>query len=178
MKFLVVEGTVREGRKSIHAAHQIVDLLDRGHDAELFDPAEKEIPFLGNRRYKEDETPTPEDVEEYGREVEEADCVIFVAPEYNHSYPGVLKNLVDFLYPEYDGKPFAYITVSAGGFGGVRALEDLESLTVTLGGIPGPSLTVSDVGEIFSKEGELVDGDYRQRFEDFAEDVIEHARKH
>jgi NAD(P)H-dependent FMN reductase len=177
MKFLVVEGTVREGRKSIHAARHVTELLDERHEAELFDPAERDIPYLGNRRYKDDETPTPEDVEEFGAKVEEADCIVLVAPEYNHSYPGVLKNLLDFLYPEYDGKPFSYVTVSAGGFGGVHALEDLESLTVTLGGIPGPSIPVSSIGDVFSEDGELADSDYEERFREFAENVVEHARK-
>lgn len=177
MDFLVVEGTVREGRKSIHAARYITNILDEDHDAELFDPAQREIPFLGNRRYK-DEGETPAAVEEFGTKVEEADCLVIVTPEYNHSYPGSLKNLLDYMYPEYDDKPFSYITVSAGGFGGVRALEDIQSLTLALGGIPGPSLPVSRAGEVFSEEGELIDSEYEQRFRDFADKAVEHAEKH
>ncbi|MFB6190642.1 MAG: NADPH-dependent FMN reductase [Candidatus Nanohaloarchaea archaeon] len=177
MKFLVVEGTVREGRKSIHAARHVTELLDREHDAELFDPADRDIPHLGNRRYKDEESPTPEDIEEFGEKVEDTDGIVIVSPEYNHSYPGALKNLLDYLYPEYEDKPFSYVTVSGGGFGGVRVLEDLESLTVTLGGIPGPSIPVSNIGDIFSGEGELVDEEYEQRFQDFVEEVVEHARK-
>lgn len=176
MKFLVVEGTVREGRKSIQVARETVEKLEeRGQEAELFDIAEKDIPLLETRRYTEGEV--PEDVEEYGRKVEDADCLVIVTPEYNHSIPGALKNLIDYLYPEYDDKPFAYVTVSAGGFGGVHALEDLESLTVTLGGIPGPSLPVSKVGEVFNEGGDLVDEDYEKRFSDFADKAVEHAEK-
>ncbi|MFB6147560.1 MAG: NADPH-dependent FMN reductase, partial [Candidatus Nanohaloarchaea archaeon] len=168
MKFLVVEGTVREGRKSIHAAR---------HVAELFDPGEREVPLLETRRYTDPGEP-PGDIEEFGQEVEEADGLVLVCPEYNHSYPGALKNLLDYLYPEYDGKPFSFVTVSGGGFGGVRVQEDLESLAVTLGGIPGPSLPVSNVGDVFSEEGELVDDDYVERFRDFRDRVVEHTRQH
>lgn len=175
MKVLVIEGTVREGRVSIHAARYVERILDQRIDAELFDIKQKDIPMLENRRDKDSENPP--DVEEFGRKVEEADGLVIVSPEYNHSYPGALKNLMDHLYPEYDGKPFAYVTVSGGGFGGVRAQEDLESLTVTLGGIPGPSIPVSRASEVFDGE-EVIDDDYRERFEDFADRVVEHVDKY
>ena len=46
-----------------------------------------------------------------------ADALIIVAPEYNNGYPGVLKNALDYLLPEYERKPIGIVTVSAGGFG-------------------------------------------------------------
>lgn len=177
MEVLIVEGTAREGRKSIKAARKArEEFKSAGHKARIFDVKNREIPMLETRRYT-DPGETPEDVEEFGRMVENCDCLIIVAPEYNHSYPGALKNLLDHLYPEYDDLPFAYITVSAGGFGGVHALEDLESLTVTLGGLPGPSLPVSNVGEVFDENGEMIDEDYQERFKDFVRKVEEHVEK-
>ncbi|MFB6291964.1 MAG: NADPH-dependent FMN reductase, partial [Candidatus Nanohaloarchaea archaeon] len=165
-----------EGRKSIHAARKAKQFFEEnGDEAEVFDPAEKDIPMLQERRYKV-ENPHP-DVEEFGQKVEEADGIVLVAPEYNHTYPGALKNLLDHLYPEYEDKPFSYITVSGGGFGGVRCLEQLKLLTVTLNGHPGPELPVSRVGSVFDEEGELVDKDYEERFKDFVRDVSEHAEK-
>lgn len=176
MKFLVVEGTVREGRKSIHAARKVKELLDREHDAELYDMKGREVPLLKTRTYTDPGDP-PEDVQEFADLVEEADGIVLVSPEYNHTYPGALKNLIDHLYPEYEGKPFSFVTVSGGGFGGVRAQEDLESLALTLKGHPGPSLPVSNVNDVFDAEGGLVDEDYRERFEEFVEKTVEHTRK-
>lgn len=176
MKFLVVEGTVRDGRTSIHAARHVTELLrTTGHDVDLFDPAERDIPPLQTRRYTDPGEP-PEDVEVFGQLVEESDGIILVSPEYNHSYPGVLKNLLDYLYPEYEDKPFAYISVSAGGFGGVRLLEQLRLLTVTLHGHPGPALPVSRAREVF-EDGELVDEEYTERFQDFVEKVVAHTER-
>ncbi|MDY6766432.1 MAG: NAD(P)H-dependent oxidoreductase, partial [Candidatus Nanohaloarchaea archaeon] len=104
LRFLVVEGTVRDGRKSIHAARYLTGLLeDEGYEADLYDMKERDIPLMETRRYADPGDP-PQDVEAFGALVEAADGIVLVAPEYNHSYPGALKNLVDYLYPEYEDK--------------------------------------------------------------------------
>lgn len=173
MHFLVVVGTVRNQRKSIYPARKITEeIRNRNHDVVLFDMKNKDIPLLKTRRYTGPDEP-PRDVERFGELVEMTDCLVIVCPEYNHSYPGALKNLLDYLYPEYNDLLFAYITVSAGGFGGVRVGEDLVSLTVTLGGIPGPSLPVSNVGSVFNENGDLVDESYEGRFNSFVEKIEE-----
>jgi len=177
MRFLIVEGTAREGRKSIHAANYLVEKLkERGHQTILFDLKEKEIPPLGNRTYKEDEQPVPDNAEELSDKVKKCDGLFIVTPEYNHSFPGVLKNALDYLYTEYDGKPFGYITVSAGGFGGVRALGHLHDFTIAVGGRIGPHLPVSNVGSVFSNEGELLDTEYDERFDQFVEKMEDYLR--
>lgn len=177
LTFLVVEGTVRNGRKSIHAARYVTGLLEeRGHDAELFDMAEHDVPLLETRRYTDPGDP-PAAVERFGQLVEETDGIILVSPEYNHSYPGALKNLLDYLYPEYEGTPFSFVTVSGGGFGGVRCETKLVDLVHTLQGHPGPSLPVSGVQDVFDEDGELVDEDYEDRFTAFVDDTVEHTRR-
>lgn len=177
MQFLVVEGTVREGRNSIHAARHVTSLLQNaGHDATLFDPAERDIPPLQTRRHTDPGEP-PADIEAFGQLVEESDGIILVSPEYNHSFPGLLKNLLDHLYPEYEGKPFSYVSVSRGGFGGVRLLEQLRLLTVTFNAHPGPALPVSRVNEVFDEDGALVDEEYRERFDEFVERVETHTER-
>jgi chromate reductase len=64
-------------------------------------------------------------------EVDAADGVIFVTPEYNYSIPGVLKNAIDWASrPAYasvfKGKPCFVISVSGGALGGVRAQAHLK----------------------------------------------------
>lgn len=176
MRFLVIPGTVRDGRASIHAARYVTQLFqEAGHDAELFDLAERDVPFLQERRYKT-ENPHP-DVEAFGQLVEESDGLIIVTPEYNHTLPGALKNLLDHLYPEYEDKPFSYVTVSNGPWGGVRMQEDLNRLTVVFKAYPGPNLPVRHVGEVFDAEGNIVDADYQERFEDFVEEAVAHTER-
>ena len=169
MRILIIVGTVREGRKTIDAANTAVDkFTENNHETVLYDLKKKDIPYLGNRRYVDSETPVPEDIEELGQEVEKADCVVIVTPEYNHSIPGVLKNALDYLYPEYEDKPFTYITDSAGGFGGIRAVSHLNDITLGLGGFPGPSLQVSNIGSKF-EDGELSDEELSERFDGFVQ---------
>lgn len=176
MNTLIVLGTVREGRNSVKPAKAVKEeFQNQGHETTFFDLKDKEIPFLGNRSYVESEEPVPEDVEEFSEEVKSSDLIVLVAPEYNHSIPGVLKNALDFLYPEYDGKAFSYVTVSAGGFGGVRALDHLQDITLGLGGLPGPSLPVSNVSSNF--EGEEPSEEYRGKIENYVEEAQEFADK-
>jgi len=175
MRFLVVTGTARKGRKSIHAARKISEVIqEEGHESNLFDIAEKDIPMMETRRYADPGDP-PEDIEEFGQKVEKADGIILVVPEYNHSIPGALKNLLDHLYPEYEDKLFSYITVSGGGFGGVRALSHLHDITLALNGIPGPEMPISKIGEVFDEKGKLIDQEYEKRLREFAEEAAEHA---
>ncbi len=177
MKFLVIVGTAREGRNSIYPARKAEETFrEKGHETAFYDLKKKNIPPLGNRTYM-DEGPVPEDVQELSKEVKSSDGLVIVTPEYNHSIPGVLKNAMDYLYPEYDEKPFSFITVSGGGFGGVRALNHLHDIALEFNGFIGPSMPISNAGKVFSNEGELQEDKYRERFEEFVEDATEFVER-
>ncbi|WP_414837106.1 NADPH-dependent FMN reductase [Candidatus Nanohalococcus occultus] len=166
MKTLIVLGTTRDGRNTVKPAKAVLEEFEeQGHETTFFDLKEKEIPMLGNRTYVDDEDPVPEDIEEFADEVEEADLIVLVAPEYNHSVPGALKNTLDYLFPEYNGKAFSYVTVSAGGFGGIRALDHLQDITLGLGGHPGPNLPISNVSTNF--EDEQPTEEYQEKIKNF-----------
>lgn len=176
LKILVVQGTIREERSSIHPARYVSDRFrEKGHDVELFDMKDYEVPLFRNRRDAVGD-PHP-DVDAFGEKVEAADVFVIVTPEYNHSIPGTLKNLLDHLYPEYEDTAFSYVTVSAGRFGGIRALSHLHDITLEFNGHPGPDLPVSNVRNAFAEDGSLIDEAYEDRFEEFVEAVVEHAEQ-
>ncbi|MGW2559900.1 NADPH-dependent FMN reductase [Streptomyces sp. NPDC001514] len=57
----------------------------------------------------------------------DADAFIVVTPEYNHSFPAALKNLIDWHYTQWQAKPVGF--VSYGGMsGGLRAVEQLRQV--------------------------------------------------
>ena len=60
-----------------------------------------------------------------------ADAFVVLTPEYNHSFPASLKNLVDRHYTEWQAKPVGF--VSYGGIsGGLRAVEQLRQVFAEL----------------------------------------------
>lgn len=64
-------------------------------------------------------------VEEYKNIINESDGIIIISPEYNHSFPGILKTLLDSAKKEYFYKVASVIGVSSGSFGGSRVIEHL-----------------------------------------------------
>ncbi|MBW8481798.1 NADPH-dependent FMN reductase [Actinomadura parmotrematis] len=61
----------------------------------------------------------------------EADAFAVITPEYNHSYPGALKNLIDSHFTQWQAKPVGF--VSYGGMsGGLRAVEHLRAVFAEL----------------------------------------------
>jgi len=64
---------------------------------------------------------------------ERADGLVLVVPEYNHSYPGMLKHVLDSNLKEYIHKAVGICGVSAGGFGGTRVIQSLLPVLRELG---------------------------------------------
>ncbi|MGW5570576.1 NADPH-dependent FMN reductase [Nocardia thailandica] len=66
-----------------------------------------------------------------GEKLSRADAFVIVTPEYNHSFPGALKILIDDHVTEWHAKPVAF--VSYGGIsGGLRAVEQLRPVFAEL----------------------------------------------
>jgi NAD(P)H-dependent FMN reductase len=60
-----------------------------------------------------------------------AEAFVVVTPEYNHSFPASLKNLIDWHYTQWQAKPIGF--VSYGGLsGGLRAVEQLRQVFAEL----------------------------------------------
>jgi NAD(P)H-dependent FMN reductase len=127
-------GSTRPQRFSEKPARWICDQLAArsGLSAELVDLRDYPLPFF-------DELVSPARLKgtysnpvatAWARKVGEADGYVIVAPEYNHAYPGVLKNALDWVFNEWNNKPVAF--VSYGGVGGARAVEQLRLVAVEL----------------------------------------------
>jgi len=60
----------------------------------------------------------------------ESDAFVFVTPEYNYGTSAVLKNAIDWVYPEWNRKPVAF--VSYGSAGGARSVQQLRETAIEL----------------------------------------------
>ena len=151
---------MRPQRASIHAArlvHEVASQIE-GIESLLIDPAEYVVPFDGN----DPECKNPK----YTQITARADAFFIVTPEYNHSFPGSLKRLLDSELENYIHKPVAYAGVSSGPWGGVRAIEALHTAVREMGMVSTfKDLQFPFVGKVFNEQGELQDEKYRERIQ-------------
>ena len=121
----IIVGTDRPNSKSHLMAEYVQGLYsERGVDAQLFSIADFPLGSVVGGPYGKD---LPE-IEAFQRPILSCDAILFVIPEYNGSFPGVLKVFIDYLpFPEaFKAMPIAYIGISAGAFGSLRAVEQFQ----------------------------------------------------
>jgi NAD(P)H-dependent FMN reductase len=169
----IIVGSTRRDRQSVKVARFVLARLRQreGAQTDLLDLLEYNFPIMEERLHHRDDPPPH--LREYAAKIARADALIIVTPEYNHGYPGVLKNALDYLLPEYERKPIGIVTVSAGGFGGLTCLAQLRLVTLGLGAFPIPeSLPVSRVHDSFREDGTPNDAAYEKRAAAFLDEVI------
>ncbi len=120
--------------------------------------------------YNQDDDANPaESVRRLKSEIQSADALLFVTPEYNRSIPGVLKNALDHASRPYGqsawaGKPAGVVGASIGATGTALAQQHLRNvlayLDVHVMGQPEVYLQVSDAS--FDGEGGIAREDTKQ----------------
>jgi NAD(P)H-dependent FMN reductase len=157
----VLLGTAREGALSDAAAAYVAKLLAaRGVETQVIDPAD----------YHEKKTFEKERVKPWADIMAKADALIIVTPEYNHGYPGPLKEMLDTLYEEFARKPVAVCGVSSGPLGGARGVEQVKLVTIELHMCPiRESVYFSNVRDLFNPDGSIKN----PMFDDFCAKMFE-----
>ncbi len=168
LKIKVIVGSTREGRFSEKLLPWITEAIDTqdGIECEVLDLRDYEIPYYdnaGSPKYVKDGNYSNETVVALAKKINEADAFLVIAPEYNHGYSAVLKNVLDSIYSEWNQKPVGF--VSYGSVGGGRAVEQLRQVVVELQMAPisnavhiqAPWFIRNEAGEL--KEGVLTEYD-------------------
>jgi len=127
MNIVVVCGTNRDGALSRLLATEVAESYrQRDHNVDLLDMNELPADALLPDAYKEKSDSVQKLVDRFLA----CDGAVFVIPEYNGSYPGVVKLFVDMLpYPEgFDNRPCAFIGIAAGQFKSLRAVEPFQQV--------------------------------------------------
>ena len=125
----VIVGSTREGRFSEKPAKWILQYLKKrdGVDARLLDLRDFPMPFFdqplmpatpGRPAFRD------EVVQKWTVAIAQSDGFVFVTPEYNYGPPAVLKNAIDWVYPEWRRKAVCF--VSWGNAGGARGVQQLR----------------------------------------------------
>jgi NAD(P)H-dependent FMN reductase len=130
IKVLTLVGSLRAASINRQIAELTVEAAPDGVTVTVFDGL-GDLPF-----YNEEiddamnaDAPTLAAVSALRAAATEADAALVVTPEYNGSYPAVIKNAIDWLSRPFGdgalkGKPLAVIGGSFGQYGGVWAHDD------------------------------------------------------
>ena len=130
----IIVGSTRQNRFGDKPAQWMYDIARKRSelDAEFLDLRDYPLPF-----FNEPASPAMaggkyanEVVAKWAGKIQTADGFIIVTPEYNHGYPAVLKNAMDYIYNEWNNKAIGF--VSYGGVGGARSIEQLRQVAIEL----------------------------------------------
>ncbi|WP_281426221.1 NADPH-dependent FMN reductase [Miltoncostaea oceani] len=131
-RIAVIVASTREGRIGPAVAGWFIGLAGTRDDLllEVIDLAHVPLPArlpAGHPSRGE----YPEAVRPFAARIAAADGVVIVTPEYNHGYPGSLKDALDSVGPEWRAKPVAFVGYG-GVSGGIRAVEQLRQVVAEL----------------------------------------------
>src|SRR2546429_1131857 len=129
----VIVGSTREGRFSEKPARWTFQQLEKrvDIDARLLDLRDFPMPFFDQAvpPAMPGRAPYPHEVvRRWTAEIAAADGFIFVTPEYNYGPSAVLKNAIDWVYPEWNRKAAAF--VSYGSAMGARSVQQLRETMI------------------------------------------------
>lgn len=152
LQITVVLGTARNERSSSRVSDAVMHLIGT---KEMFNVAHVDV-----RDYAFTKTePGWEEssIAQPWREiVQRTDGFLFIIPEYNWSFPGEFKLLLDSASPEnYTKRAAGLVTVSAGGYGGTRVATSILPVFSELGLVhTNKPLFVQNVNELFDSSDE------------------------
>ena len=163
----VILGTTRKGRASENVAKFVFGEVQKRADVE------SELIDIRDPTMATDDAGEAIKDPGFSATVARADGLILVVPEYNHGYPGLLKHVLDSNLKEYIHKAVGVCGVSAGNFGGTRAIENLLPVLRELG-----LVTIfwdgnfSAAHNLFDADGNLLEQAYVKRIDQFLGELI------
>lgn len=176
MKILIILGSTRPERRSKTIGTWLNQITATYKEAtfEIVDLRDFPLPFyqepvgagaLEKVGYKTKEAKV------WAQKVAEADGYIIIAPEYNHGYPAVLKNAIDYVYKEWNNKPIGFVSYGSAA-GGARSVGQLRLVAVELQMAPiRNQVVIPFILQALDATGNLIDPD--QHYRHAAEAMIE-----
>lgn len=119
------------------------------------------------------------------KDVESADAVLFVTPEYNRAIPGVLKNAIDIASRpwgtnSFAGKPAAVLGISVGAIGTALAQQHLRNVLAYLDAptLGQPEVFMQMKDGLIDDDGSIGNDDTRKFLQDFVDRYVAWVKKH
>lgn len=159
---LIVAGTNRTGSVTGKVARKVLGIYaDLGRESQLIDLAEIPHHCWAGQLYGDEKELKPAEFRPFIDAVETANGLVIVSPEYNGGIPGALKLFIDLL-PNRDknlvAKPVCFIGVAAGEWGGLRPIEQLETVFLYRKAFLYPErVFIRSCEEVIGPNGEILD---------------------
>jgi chromate reductase, NAD(P)H dehydrogenase (quinone) len=122
---------------------------------------------------QDDDAHQAESVLQLKNQIQAADAVLFLTPEYNRSIPGVLKNAIDHASRPYgqnswSGKPAGVLGISVGSMGTALAQQHLHNILSHLNMfvLPAPEAFIQIKDNLFDATGHI-SGENEQFFQNW-----------
>src|SRR5579863_58955 len=128
----IILSTARAARFGHKAGQWIHDIAKERSDMEfdLVDLRDHPLPFFDEIASNAWVPTQNAEGVRWQKKVGHYDGYVFVTAEYNHGAPAVLKNALDYAYPEWNKKAAGF--VGYGAVGGARAVEQLRLVAAEL----------------------------------------------
>ncbi len=164
----VILGTSRLGRTSEPVARFVFAEVAKRPDMET------EFIDIRNLRLSIDDAGEAIKDAQFSATVARVDGLILVVPEYNHSFPGLLKHVLDSNLKEYIHKAVGVCGVSAGPFGGARMIQSLLPVLRELGLVTiFWDVYFGTAGKLFDPAtGKITDPAYSGRVKKFLDELV------
>lgn len=156
IKVAVLVGSLRQDSYNRRLARAVEKLMPQGLSFEYI--RIDDLP-LYNQDFDNDYPPVARRLKQ---DVESANALLFVTPEYNRSVPGVLKNAIDIASRPYGtnsfaGKPAGVLGCSIGSIGTALAQQHLRNMLAyldvpTLGQ---PEVFIHFAGDLIASDGTI-----------------------
>lgn len=175
VKIVGITGSLRSDSYSALALEQAINRVKAlGAEAEILDLRDMKLPFCDGG----DQYPDYPDVELLKSTVKAADGLILATPEYHGSVSGVMKNALDLMSFEHlAGKVTGLISV-LGGQSNNNALNDLRIIMRWVHGWVIPEqIAIGQAWQVFNQEGKFTDKKLSERFDSFAQSLVENTIK-
>lgn len=176
----IILGSTRQERSSEKIARALKEKAQLKPDVliELIDLRDYNLPF-----FKESTAPasqkeiTDPQIKNWSNKIKEADAFIFIVPEYNAGYPGVLKNALDSLFKEWNNKPVGFVGYSGGPSGGASAIQQLHTVAQALKMVPlSCNVLIPYAGKAWDAHFNFADKTIEKQFDTMIDQLLTHVR--
>jgi len=158
--------TERYGTRVLKYVLSILEKREVKHEVNVLDPLEIDLPVLHKPHFYYGKGESPKELDDIADKIGNADCILIISPEYNHTIPPALTNFMDhFGCSRYSFKPSGIVTYSIGQWGGRSAAMALRPFTAELGCLSVSRLcSFAYVGKAFNENGVPSDPETSDKF--------------